>query len=132
MGTCCVRNIYELCDVIPSCIATLQVQTSYNDKELIAVFTDRHGNEFEYLGLTTDSNGLLTIDLSLNEDFILVPYAKYYLLSLKENTSCENSLPFTVDGIDYTHLQMVVKNKYPEVENYLIKINCEKNSGYYL
>jgi hypothetical protein len=132
MGNCCVRRVYELCEVVPSCIATLQVQTTYLDKNLTATFADRHGNEYNFYDLVTDSNGLLTIDLSLNEELLLVPYAQYFLLSLSEDTTCQNSLPFIVDGLEYSHLQFVVKNKFPEVDNYLIKLNCEENSGYYL
>jgi ribosome-associated toxin RatA of RatAB toxin-antitoxin module len=126
--SCCIKTIYEYCNTVPECIETLQLITKYADTNVTVRITDRHGNEYDY-EVTTDSNGLLTIDLSENP--FLTLFNSWYLIALYSDTTCENNLPYTIDGHDYSHIQFVVRNRVQTQTNYLIKINCEENPNYY-
>ena len=124
--SCCEKTIYEYCEPVPDCLDTLQIQTEHKDKSVIVTIIDRHGNSYEFETIS-DSNGLITIDL--NENPFLILYNSHYLLTIKENTLCKDTLAFTIEGQNYTHIQFIVRNKTPKQSNYIIF--CEEDSGYY-
>lgn len=115
MNTCCTETYYTHCEKIPSCLATLSINTDVQEGSVIVQIRDKFGNVYA-LPVTTDNLGVAIVDLDIETlpEGLLNAYAGQFDLSVTNKR-------LLIDGTEYAGVRFSVA-KYWIVEeeaNYL-------------
>jgi hypothetical protein len=125
----CCKTIFVICNPIPACIYQLVIKTPIVSDDLTLKVIDKF-NKVYYASKTADADGLITLQLRedstdpiniLEADFptaLFNEFAGGFKLLLMDSSNQET--PWTISGVDYDALGIIVRDITPVVDSFTL------------